>query len=157
MRYPTKKARDEGGRRRYDISQEVECGKGLCIIDIEDHCVRVLGEAEVAKYFSAFPAKTVDYVQCEEHALFFAHPEANCIDLIILPSWKDCRSSLDFLARSASTIRTSQERCSGSRNGAYGTHLMRPLGIALLKQYIGLPGSLHSLRSLPAISSVRTN
>jgi hypothetical protein len=43
--------------------------------------LQVLGKPEVHNWFSAFPNSSTEYVQCDGRELFFAHPEANCIDL----------------------------------------------------------------------------
>lgn len=61
--------------------------------------MQVLSKAEVHNWFSAFP-KSTDYVRCDERELFFAHPEANCIDLEYPPKLE----RLPFFARFLATV-----------------------------------------------------
>lgn len=56
-------------------------------------------ETEVEKWFAAFP-KGGEYVHCDESGLFFAHPEANCIDIEYPPKVE----RLPFLARYLAAI-----------------------------------------------------
>jgi len=43
--------------------------------------VRVLSEAEISDWFSSSPSLGNEYAQWDGEGLFFAHPEANCIDV----------------------------------------------------------------------------
>jgi hypothetical protein len=62
--------------------------------------VHTLSKADVLSWFAAFPASRMDYVQCDEHGLFFAHPEANCIDI----EYPQKLEQLPFLARLLATV-----------------------------------------------------
>ncbi len=62
--------------------------------------MQTLSKAEVVNWFAAFPSPRTDYVQCDGNGLFFAHPEANCIDLEYPPKLE----RLPFLARLLATV-----------------------------------------------------
>ncbi|MHB8541814.1 MAG: hypothetical protein ACYDCD_12875 [Candidatus Acidiferrales bacterium] len=57
--------------------------------------MQVLSAAEVNEWFAKFPHGNTEYVQCDERGLFFADPEANCIEIEYPPKLE----RLPFLAR----------------------------------------------------------
>jgi hypothetical protein len=61
--------------------------------------MQVLSAVDVHKWFLGFPKPSMDYVQSDEHELFFTHREASCIDLEYPPKLE----RLPFLARFLAT------------------------------------------------------
>ena len=62
--------------------------------------MQTLSKSDVLNLFAGFPSPRTDYVQCDGNGLFFAHPEANCIDLEYPPKLE----RLPFLARLLATV-----------------------------------------------------
>ncbi|MGD0790847.1 MAG: hypothetical protein ABR920_03670 [Terriglobales bacterium] len=98
--------------------------------------MQVLSSAEVQKWFSGFPAPSTDYVQSNSRELFFAHPEASCIDLEYPPKLE----RLPFFARLLATIGYDVQHFGGamlwftawhvwnSEDEAVGYHVVEAMG-----------------------------